>query len=164
MDVWIVEWSYPNDVETEVSVWANEHDAYYHACEEIKSRIDGDWDMDDEDQQAAAEQFDNFFVPGGKNTILSMTKAIRVWDEYQSNFNDEYAQYWNVSKKSVRRLDEGDADTLPPPVMNYKASVAGATCRGPCGQFNDYAYADRSDGTHVCRQCSTFQHIFGVKS
>ncbi len=163
MDVWIVEWSYPYDVETEISVWGNEHDAYYHACEEIKSQIDSNWDMDDEYQQAAAERFDNHFHPGTLNSIPSMTKAIRAWDDYQNDYNDEHAQYWNVSKKSVRRLDESDTETLPPPAMNYKASVAGATCRGPCGQFNDYAYADKPDGTHLCRQCSTFQHIFGVK-
>lgn len=164
MDVWVVEWSYPYDMETEVSVWDNENDAYYHACEEIKSRIDSDWDMDDETQQETAEQFDNHFHPGVLNTVLQMTRAIRIWDDYQNDYNDEHAQYWHISKKSVRRLDESGAPTLPPPPMNYKASLAGATCRGPCGQFNDYAYADRPDGTHLCRQCSTFQHIFGVKS
>lgn len=154
MEVWVLEWSYPCDMETNVTLYASQEDAYKHACKEIHNIISSDWDMDDEHQKDAAELFD---------ANLSSKKyelAINVWHEYQNDYNDEYAQYWTVYSRPVIGEELIGEVVLSKPV--YKATSSGATCRGPCGNYNEYAYADQSDGTHVCYQCSTFKHIFGT--
>lgn len=158
MEVWVLEWSYPYDGETNVTIWASQVDAQKQALKEINELID-DWDMDDQDASSCAED------------IADMTKrghygeALQRFHDYQDNYNSDTAQYWHVYERDVLGTDQSEVPTLPPPApAGYKAPYPGATCRGPCGNFNDYAHADRRDGTYVCRQCSTFQHIFGAKS
>ncbi len=155
MEVWLLHWEYPYDMESNITVWTSEQDALKQACSEIEDSITNDWDMDDEHQSQVAEEISDLQKRG------KLREAMDAWNDYQSNYNDEYAQYYSVMKKAVQSHDASDVVTSAPPVA-YRASTSGATCRGPCKQYNEYAYADRPDGTHLCRQCSTFQHIFGV--
>lgn len=154
MEVWVVEWSYPYDNENNVTVWANKVDAQKQACKEINELIN-EWDMDDVHAASCAEDISDMVGRG------QYAEAIRRFNDYQDEYNSDYAQYWFVSSKPVLSGDGSEPSTNAP--VAYKATTSGATCRGPCGQHNEYAYADRPDGTHLCRQCSTFQHIFGVK-
>lgn len=155
MEVWALEWSYPYDNENNVTLWSSQSDAQKQALKEINELID-DWDMDDEHAAACAEDIEDMTRRG------HLGEAIKRFNDYQDEYNSDYAQYWFVSSKQILTFDDGSG-TKPTPVA-FKAATSGATCRGPCGQYNEYAYADKSDGTHMCRQCSTFQHIFGVKS
>jgi hypothetical protein len=155
MEVWVKQWDCPNDSEHNITLWFSEVDALRSTCDEIEDYITNNWDMDDEDQESYASDITGFVVR------KQYRDAIERWNDYQNNYNDEYGQWWSVSRKEILGGDESNlAETQRP--MAFKASHSGATCRGPCKQFNDYAYADQPDGTHLCRQCSTFQHIFGV--
>lgn len=156
MAVWVKQWNLPSEGEHNITLWAKEQDALRSTCDEIEDSITNNWDMDDEDQSFFAEEIQSLIQS------KHYRSAINKWNEYQDSYNSDYAEYWHVFIKEVLTGDSGEVVTSAPP-MAYKASSPGATCRGPCGQFNDYAYADKSDGTHLCRQCSTFQHIFGVK-
>lgn len=111
--------------------------------------------MDDPHASSCADDIDDMMNRG------QLAEAIRRWNDFQDDQNSDHAQYYFVSKKSV--LGEGSVAS-PSGGASFIATSNGATCRGPCGQFNEYAQADRADGTHICRQCSTFQHIFGTKS
>lgn len=154
MDVWAMVWEYPNESENNFTLWSNELDALEKACSEIEDKITDQWDMDDETQSEYAGEIARFHEQGKRR------EAMEKWNDYQSNYNDDYAEYYSVLKKTVLS-DTGDV-VSPTPGAQYKATTSGATCRGPCKQFNDYAYADRPDGTHMCYQCSTFNHVFGV--
>ena len=155
MEVWIKEWNYIADGETNHTVWATELAALKSACDEIEDSITNNWDMDDETQAQYSENITQLLAQA------KWREVVEAWNDYQGNFNDEYAEYWSIMRKEVLTGDDEEIVTSAP-VMAFKASISGATCRGPCGQYNDYAYADKSDGTHLCRQCSTFKHIFGV--
>jgi hypothetical protein len=157
MKVWLKEWDYAYDNEHNVSVWASELAALQSCVSEIQDSITNNWDMDDETQAQYSDEITELLLK--REYRLAMEK----WNDYQSNYNDEQCEYWFVSSKDILGGDDEQIVTSAPAVA-YKSSIVGATCRGPCGQFNDYAYADKYDGTHLCRQCSTFQHIFGTKS
>lgn len=146
MEVWVLEWSCPNDGESNVSVWERQEDAQRQALKEIADVITNDWDMDDVQASSCADDIDDMTARG------QLGEAIRRFNDFQDDYNSDYAQYWFVSKKEV--LGAGGKGT-----SSHRHSN-GATCRGPCKQHNEYANPDRSDGTYVCRQCKTFGYIF----
>jgi hypothetical protein len=153
MDVWVLEWSYPYDGENNITLWASQVDAQKQALKEINDLISNDWDMDNEDAATCADEISSFMGQGRYGD------AIKRFNDYQDEYNSDYCQYWHVRSYPVLSSDEDVTAIKPVP---YKATTSGATCRGPCGQFNEYAYADKPDGTHMCRQCSTFHSIFGT--
>lgn len=152
MEVWVLEWSHPYDSENNITVWANENDARRQALDEIEDLITNDWDMEDNDAAACADDISDMVARG------QLAEAMRRFNDYQDEYNSDYAQYWHVYSRDLLTGD-GSKSTMTTP-STYKATTHGATCRGPCKSFNDYAYADRSDGTYVCHQCKTFGHIF----
>jgi hypothetical protein len=143
------------DNEHNVTVWTNQYDAQKQALKEIVDIIANDFDMDDSSASACADDIDDMMNRG------QLGDAVRRWNDFQDDHNSDHAQYYFVSKKQV--LGAG-SQVAPSGGSSFTTIGSGATCRGPCGQFNEYAQADRSDGTHICRQCSTFNHIFGTKS
>jgi len=158
MEVWILQWEYPYDIDSNITVWTTEKAAYEQALKEINQKIDNDWDMDEPDMFNHAEEIEILEGQG------KLKEAIDKWNDYQMNFNDEHAEYYNVLQKPVLNGPGSTvtAQTLPP--VAYQASSPGATCRGTHKEFNPYAYADRSDGTYLCTQCKTFGHIFGTNN
>lgn len=155
MEVWILECNDTNDSEVSISVWSSEKDALVECLSIIKGKIDREWDMDDPNMLTYAEEID-LLQDAGK-----FSDAVQKWNDFQDDSNSDYGQYYQVYSRTVHGLESvgnvvGGAPTAP-----YRASTPGATCRGHCKEYNEYAYADKRDGTYVCRQCSTFQHIFG---
>jgi hypothetical protein len=159
MEVWALQWDYPCDMEHNITLWTDEMSALRQACTEIKQKIDGEWDMGEAFIEKAAKLFEESAVV---DTIDSLRSALLVWNEFQNDFNDENGEWYSVTKYQVLGNSDIQGGCRPPPTV-YKATAAGATCRGPCKTYNEYAYADQPDGTHMCHQCSTFQHIFGTK-
>jgi hypothetical protein len=151
MEVWTIEWSCPSDGDGDVTIWATEEDALKAACREIGNHIQSTFDFDLVSDASCAEDF-NDLVRNGQ-----LRDAIRRYNDHQDDYNQDYANYWFVQKKPVLT---GDGKTSVSSSANLSFSSNGATCRGPCKQHNEYANADKADGTYVCRQCKTFQHIF----
>lgn len=156
MEVWVLQWEYPYDMETNITLWTTQKAAQQQALKEINERIDNDWDMDDPDMLTHAEKIEELMDAG------KLKEAIDVWNDYQNNYNDDHAQYYGVFSRPVLTADPDEVVTSAPPIQ-YKATTAGATCRGSHKEYNPYAYADRPDGTYLCTQCKTFGHIFGAK-
>lgn len=155
MEVWVLQWEYPYDMETNITLWTTQKAAQQQALNEINEKIDSDWDMDEPDMLSAAEEIEQFQDSG------KLTEAINRWNDYQNNYNDDHAEYYSVFKREVLNGEGSDEVVTSAPPIAYKASSPGATCRGSHREFNPYAYADRPDGTYLCTQCKTFQHIFG---
>jgi hypothetical protein len=154
-EVWIVRWEHPDDMEVNITLWTSEQDALKQALSEIQNEIDNNWDMDDTYQSQYADEIKRLSGLG------KLRQAMVAWNDYQDNHNDEYGEWYSVSKQEVLSMDDEVVTSALP--VAFKPSTTGATCRGPCKQYNEYAYADRRDGTHLCRQCSTFQHILELK-
>lgn len=155
MEVWVLRWEYPYDCETDVTIWTTCKAAQQKALAEINEQIDGDWDMDDPDALTHAEKIEELEGQG------KLEEAINVWNDYQSNYNEDHAQFYTVLKREVFSGEDGEVVTSAPPIP-YKATTAGATCRGSHREYNPYAYADKPDGTYLCTQCKTFSAIFGT--
>lgn len=150
MEVWVLEWVYPSDADTNVTIWNDKVSAQKQAVKEIQDIMVNDWDMDNIHCSSCADDFDDMISRGDYDG------AIRRFNEYQDDHNSDYAQYYRVYSRNVL----GDSTST----VNHShshSSQNGATCRGPCKQYNDYANSDRADGTYVCRQCKTFGQIFG---
>lgn len=157
MDVWILQWDYPYDMDSNITVWTTQKAAQEQALKEINEKIDNSWDMDDADMFNYAEEIEVLEGAG------KLKEAIDKWNDYQMSFNDEHAEYYNVLQKPI--LGGGTADASVTIASGpYQASSPGATCRGSHKEYNPYAHADRADGTYLCTQCKTFGHIFGTNN
>lgn len=179
--VWVLTWEKPSDCEHHITVWDSEQAALSQACSEIQDAISSDWDMDLYDCAVQAKSINDAICNG------DLRAAMRLYNEWESD--SDYGCFFNVSQK--QSLSTNDAAT--PEVFDedfftallpdddgsdedeeeneekvdntpYQATSPGATCRGPCGSYNDMAYADQRNGTYCCYQCRTFSHIFGAKS
>ncbi len=97
MDVYVVEWTYPHDGDVSISVWGNEREAYLQACKNIRSYIDLSWDLDEEKDSEASEEFENFRVSG------LYKQAIKAYNLYEDDrtADDCDGQYWQVYTKSI---------------------------------------------------------------
>jgi hypothetical protein len=179
--VWVIEWNYPSDGESNVTVWDSEKSAAKQACSEIQDRISSEWDMADFDMAEEAKQINDYVSAG------QYLKAVKYWNSCGANCDSDYAMYWHVREEQTRDLsdasepqvfdpdyftalldedseEEEDEDGIPDAEFEeeeYQASVPGATCRGPCTQHNEYAYANKRDGTYVCHSCKMMSQVFG---
>ncbi len=175
--VWVIEWSYPYDSESNVTAWASEKDAQKQACSEILDRIQNEWNLGDQEYATEAKAI-NDMVGNGE-----FKRAIRYWNDCSLNCDSDYAMYWRVRELdeqdysgNVTLIDESlftglldeeeseeeeDEEESSDEEEEYQASTPGATCRGPCAQHNEYAYANKRDGTHVCHSCRMMSQVFG---
>ena len=162
-EVWIMHWEKASESDSVISVWESEMGALKDATDRIQHAISKYWDLSEDTEIEVAEGIERAVNRG---TITGMRTAITSWNDYQTNSNQDEAEYYNVVKRDVQVLglivksSSGPAKTTSG--TGYRASTPGATCRGPCGNSNEYAYADKPDGTYVCHQCGTFQSIFGT--
>lgn len=183
MEVWTVEWSYPSENDSNISVWDSEDKARKQACSEIIDDVQN-WDFSDPDMRACAKRINDCIIAGDYKS------ALLEYNDWQCNSDYESQQFFSVTSRAVQSNssnpspiifsdddddddccscdccgdddcggceDEDDSDDDE----NYQASSPGAICRGPCGNRSDYAYADRRDGTHVCYQCKMMSQVFG---
>lgn len=154
--------------ENNATVWDSERAARQQAVSEILDDV-RDWDMDDPDIEKYAKDINDYASSG------DLEGAMDAYNEYNG---ESYGGglFYSVSERVLLSLadaapvtpllfddeseeeeeDDEDGDDAP-----FVATTPGATCRGPCGNYNPDAYADRSDGTHLCYQCKTFSSIFG---
>lgn len=182
--VWTLEETF-EDNSTNVTCWNSQLAAQTQACAEIQSRIMDDWDMSDFASATEAKKINDHI----KNNNFG--RAISTFNIYVSNSNSGGIVYYYVVERTEQNLfdatspsifdddffealvsndddeDEDDSDSSLDDDSElsesspYQASDPGATCRGPCGQFNDYAFADKPDGTFVCHGCRLMSGAFG---
>lgn len=168
MSVWILEWH--TDGDYHATIWQTEKDANIQACSEIQDAIAAEMDLDDEEVHGIAKSILDHMACG------DFASAINEWNDYQGE--TDRPSFYCISEKVINTSpcaiqswvlgdfksadddedeDEEDEqnkiDTLPP------MQLPGATCRGPCKTYNEYAYADRMDSTYLCYQCKTFKSI-----
>lgn len=159
MDVWIQEWDNTADCEKSITVWYSETEALRNTCDQIEDEIVNNWDCaEGTSEEDYADRINACIKKQDYRT------AVELWNQYQGDCRPDYSCYWNIYSEEVRGNGGGIVATKSTSVSGYKSSVPGATCRGPCKDFNEYAYADNPDGTYMCRQCSMFHSIFGTNT
>lgn len=156
------------------SIWDSQEAARQQAVSELLDDIRDRWDLSDPDVEKTARNINDLASVGDYQAAID-------------SFNNENAcgggHFWSIIRREVHTLHDAAPVTLIPFIddddeeeadedeeeddpscrqgVPYQATKPGATCRGPCGNYNPDAYADKSDGTHVCHQCKTFSSIFG---
>lgn len=169
--VWVVEWQQP-EYGYKVTVFATEADATSSACYDMMEEV-RDWDLSDSDLEEVAKRINDYVLVG------DYKQALREFNNNQGNSGSENAMYFFVYErqpivggKNPRTIifqdteedegeDEEEDEEEDAPETPYTASIPGATCRGPCGHFSEYAYADRRDGTYCCYSCKMMSQVFG---
>jgi hypothetical protein len=179
MSVWVLTYEYVDDGSHTVTVFSTETDAFAQAASEIQDVIADSWNMNDLDQADAAKTINGFIAAN------NYKKAVRYWNDCSENVDSNYPQYWTVSEQDPARTpslptifdasyftallddeEEEDASTQTPSDGledgdGFVTSTPGATCRGTHAEWNEYATADRRDGTYLCQQCRMFRQVFG---
>lgn len=171
--VWALEWSYPYDADSFVSIWDTQEYALKQACAEIIRHMNATLDFTDEACKDTAVEFQRLI---DNNEYL---KAVKYWNSSDVNCDGDHSQYWNVSEKKIlddsniialyrislpdedeSEEDEEDNSSISSSSednrpKSFVATKCGATCRG-CKQYNEYAYADNADDTYHCYSCKSY--------
>jgi len=168
--VWILEWSYPYDSDSYVTVFDSEENALKQACADIVDHINETLDViGDQEHNLLATDIQTYLDNN------EYAKAVRYWNSSDVNCDDDRSQYWNVYERNVKtvsdlgsigkiHLPKQDIDSDDEPVKNIKnnifvATECGARCRC-CNNYNEYTYADNVDGTYECYSCRSMRNIF----
>lgn len=181
MKVWTVEWSFPSNCDSGVTVWDSEDAANKQACTEILDDVQN-WDFSDSDVKDCAKRINDYVANG------DLKAAVREYNDWQAEQDYEYQQFFSITQRDIQTnpgtpslilfddddddccgcdccgnedcggdCEDDDCDDNEP----FVATHAGATCRGPCGLYSEFAYADCYEGTFVCYQCKMMSQVFG---
>jgi len=162
MGIWVLDYrsvdAYGgNDFNT--TLWSTKEDALKQACSEIQEDICNHWDLDCPDIHAIARDIFDSMVNNELESAIQMYNDAEAETDYPSFYYFEERDIQSNTSFTPMLLsdlidDEGDEspETDPAPVI---MEVAGAICRGNCGQYNEYAYPDRLDGTYICYSCKS---------
>jgi len=175
--VYVLEYSCPFDGENNVTIWDNEDDAYKQAANDIQYTIKDRWDMSNETERDDAREINEKIKAG------AFKSAVIYFNKCDTNDCDSH-ESWHVSCEDTRvnasdpqvfaddyfasdddeehTCDENCDDWKAQSEDVYQATESGATCRGPCGGYNEYAYADKRDGTFVCYACKIMSQTFSA--
>lgn len=171
MKIWMLEYNYPANKVTFVTAWESEESANKQACYNIQSYISNFWSFPNcNAQQMQVAKTINDFIK-----LHQYKNAVLVWNTCQYNKTDKAAVFWHVvcdelydmhdaktplvrNDSEFKSVSSAVAPTNVAPAQ-YKATVPGASCR-KCHNISQYAYADKPDGTYLCRSCSIFKDIF----
>jgi len=168
--IWVVEWSQPGQSDSNITLWNSQDEALAAACADIMDDIHHNWDLTDTDIADIAQSISD------ECKAMRFNDAIILYNDYMSDTDYECQQFYRVFDRSIQTQMPNihllgarkGATTIPAPPPTqptaFKATKAGATCRGPCQTYNEYAYADRADGTHCCYQCKYMSQVFGAKA
>lgn len=166
--MWICSWEQHGQYDSSISIWNTEAEALVAAGSKIMNEIAW-WDMNNPETSKKA------YAISDKCAAMDWRSAIDTYNDYEAHKPATYSCYISVYESKVKTIAPKvpllrplPAGTLTPvgpapSTAPFKATKEGATCRGPCKQFNDYAYADSPDGTYCCRQCKWMGEIFGSK-
>jgi hypothetical protein len=147
--------------------------ALAEAQKDILSLIVDNWDLvDSESDRDEAKEIQNHFRQG------NYYDGIRAYNDYEGNRSSNYPVFVAVREQTVNAYvtnnnnwidfseyepeeeDEEETEFEEADDSPYQASSPGATCRGPCGNPSNDAYADKRDGTFLCYQCKLFSGVF----
>lgn len=167
--MWVCSWEQHGQFDSNISIWNTEADALVAAGSKVMNDVAW-WDLSKPDVSQRAYEISD------KCALMAWREAIDLYNEWECRKDTSVSCYISVYEKRVKSSTPSVALLRPPPASPqsvmppvrptsapFKATKEGATCRGPCNQFNEYAYADQPDGTYCCRQCKWMSQVFGGK-
>ena len=161
--VWLVDWSWPEQHEYLVTLFTSEADATQSACAEMLEFVGQKFDFYNARELYAAKEINRLVSSG------LYPAALEYYSDYVTN-------NWDYDRRQLWYIYEKDTFTYPhvPIILNfpteaaaatvtYDCSKSGATCRGPCHLYNEYAVSDQCDGTYMCHGCKVMNNFFSGK-
>lgn len=179
MDVWVLECQVPSECDSNFTVWDSEEEARKQACIEIQDGINDSWFRNQKwlskEKMEAAKEINEHVAAGRWH------KAILCWNNSVENVEADDSVYWNVTQREVfithaddphvfasTDFDSDDSESSKSDCNDcdgcgcskpFVATVSGAKCR-KCPHVSEYAYADKEDGTFICRSCKMMMDVF----
>ena len=172
--VYICQYICDYDGEKSMTVWETEPAAYKHAAYNIQCTVQDRWDMTNETERDDARNINNHIKS------CNYRSAVRYFNDCDAN-SDDHQEIWSIYSEDVNdsasdpkifpdsHFDSDEDDDVDDASSNtnaadkpFQATESGATCRGPCGGYNEYAYADKRDGTFVCYACKIMSQTFSA--
>ena len=182
----MIEWDLETEDEIPIvhpSVFASKVDASKHACSLIQEWINADWNLAPYANALDASEIQDFIIEGNGNNddvkyMCAITRFHRVqhtasYATLRREFVVDYRlpmiaiqnpmilpahTYVGLNGTPSTTKASTKVEAIKPKA--FVASKAGATCRLPCGQVYEYAYADKEDGTFECRSCKMMHEVF----
>jgi len=174
MIIWILEYYDEGSDDFNINVFDSELGVKKQACSDILNFI-GDLTLRDQSYIDEAKEINDLI---SQATIRSYNEAIRKWNSSSIN-TDIVGAYFTCRDMLVHPAADADEPEILDPSFfsgNVKQNITknnhvpaassskisnscGATCR-KCHSKNEYAVADQSDGTYLCRSCKMFYNVF----
>ena len=160
-------------------VFTSKVDAAKHACGLIQQWINADWTLVSYSSAIDASDIQDFIIEGNKNNddVKYMCAIIRFHRVQHVASNDTVRREFAIDYRLpitaiqtpmilpastyvglINQSSTSQVEAKTPQV--FTAKKAGATCRLPCGQVYEYAYADKEDGTFECKSCKMMHEVF----
>lgn len=169
MKIYILEKSKSSSVLNEKTTWDSIDNAYKYACNLVLDEIRTSWDLKDPTEIGVAIAIDKYIM------VRDFERAINYYNTYNKLLDYSYQTFYTVNEHSVNNFsdtgkiinlnltqvvssDPGQFSNVSVP-ESFVATSPGACCR-KCCISNEYVYADKEDGTYLCRQCKSFLDIF----
>lgn len=151
MDIYVAHWTSLADNGSDVTLYYSEDDAHLSVCEDILEDISNNWDLSDENETDIADRIRAACKDGDR------PRAIRRYNDHSRNCD---GLIYSITVEKILGDPPEDLRQQTKANTPYVPAHSGATCRGRCGQYNEYANADNANGTFLCHQCKTLDAIF----
>ncbi len=167
--MWIIVHEDLDNAVNTLTVWDDMDAALMDTCASIVHEVQTRFDMTDPLMQSDATIINDYI------RLQNYKDAIDHWNDCSNTYGIDV--YWTVEHHYVNQAQSGRIPGLinltppppPPPTLPVvsanlqtctapalPASSNGATCRG-CQTHNEFAQADKPDGTYACYSCRTFR-------
>lgn len=166
--IYIEEIDQVSDGEIVKTIFDREDIALAEAGSDILNLMRDNWDLSDDDLREHACEIQDFIRASSYRDAIAeynyheerRTRDYPVFVAVRSEVVKQYAMQHSFIDFSEYEEEEEEEEDEPTSFAPFVATSPGATCRGPCGNPSNDAYADRSDGTFVCYQCKLFGGVF----
>ena len=159
-----------NSGDRNVTVWSDELSAQKQAVVELLDYISDTWTLTDQETRDVAVRINDLAKQGA---YISAMEEYERWELNKAHGPDGIS--WSIESTDLNSQfnvtpmtfidftppadEEEDKSYWNPNLVNppgaYQPTTCGATCRGTCTAWNEYAWADRADGTYVCYSCKS---------
>jgi len=155
--IWVCQRSQPS---FSITLWKSRDEAQAAACAAIMDDVNHKWDLSNPDEVRKAESISDACMAMRFDDAIFLYNdwmRAKVYSIYERSIQTTPPNIHLLGVKNVAMVQP----PIPTPAQPFRATKPGATCRGPCGNFNDYAYADQPDDTYCCYQCRYMSQVFG---
>jgi hypothetical protein len=141
--------------EVNITIYNSKEEALQSACADMVDVINNHFDFQIAKELQVAEEINELL--DNKQYQSALTK-FNHYVKYHWMIN--HHRSFHVYEKDIHKAFRIKKIRFPYTVDTSYELEEGATCRGPCGQYYEYAHPDQSNKTFVCQSCKLMSAFF----